>query len=171
MFLSLRELARGEEHCVHLNVPFAEYAQLDAMVSLLGQARVNDFEVEHEGQVHVVSEAELRESLHRLDQFRAHPLLHDLITEEGPPVTETPPPPPFDDSLVDAGIRAYLSWRTGATATEVANKLLEDQDRPDDLLPAVVHQVIRLADALHRNGVLHSAPEGRDRYLLWLGKA
>ena len=114
--VSVRGLAaalarRGAGHFLHLRLPFEQYAQLDAMVALLGQARVGDFEVDHGPDTHVVTEDELAETLHRLDQFRAHPLLHELLTEEGFTELPLPRPSPLEDAVVDAGIRHYLSWR------------------------------------------------------------
>ena len=61
-------------------LPFNEYAALDAVQVVVGMARSGDLEVEHpRGRTHRVTEAEVIASHHRKDRYQAQPLLHLLL--------------------------------------------------------------------------------------------
>jgi hypothetical protein len=69
----------------HLRLDLLDVVQLDALVSVLGLARVGDLEVEHpRGAVVAVTEAQTAEAMHALDLFRAHPLLGEVLAPVGP---------------------------------------------------------------------------------------
>lgn len=66
----------------HVELTFADCAELDALRAAVGLARSGDLEVEvPAGQVWPLSEAEVAESLHRQGRYRAAPLLRDLLAE------------------------------------------------------------------------------------------
>ncbi len=81
---------RGKEYLQHLEdqmgqrflaleVSFAEYAELDALHSILGLARSGELEIEVAGQPRPVTAAEAIESLHQQGQFRDSRLLRELL--------------------------------------------------------------------------------------------
>jgi hypothetical protein len=159
---------RGAARFSEIRLNLADVVELDAIQSVMGLAQVGDLEVEHPvGSTRTLRFEEVCDSLHRLDVFRPHPLLHELLTEEV--VVESPPesPPPLTNDVVRAGIAGYLSWRAGASASEVAKKIADDNAVSYD--KALLAQVIGIADDLHRAGHLHSTPQDGDRYMWWLG--
>jgi hypothetical protein len=99
--------------------------------------------------------------------FRAHPLLRELLTEDHPPPAPPPSPSPLDDDTVQTLIAGYLSWRVGASAKEVAGNIAEVHGVAD--AEALLAQVIRIADGMHRKGLVVATPQDEDRYLLLVG--
>ncbi|MFO0820960.1 MAG: AAA family ATPase [Pirellulales bacterium] len=73
--------ALGAERFERVGITFDDYSELDALTSVLGQARAGDLEIElGAGRSRVVTEAEVIESFHRVDRYRQHPLLRALLT-------------------------------------------------------------------------------------------
>jgi hypothetical protein len=64
----------------HIELSFADILALDALQSVVGQARSSDLEVEIAGRSRTLSEAEVMEALHRLGLYRSAPLLGDLFS-------------------------------------------------------------------------------------------
>lgn len=157
----------------HLQLTERDVAELDALVSVIGLARVGDLEVEpRRGEVHTVTEAEAIGAMHALDLFRAHPLLRELLTEDHPPAARPSEPSPLDDDAIAALIRGYLAWRVGASAAEVTRAVAEERAIDGaDVVRALHLQVVRVADGLHRDGKLRASATGDDRFLLWVGGA
>jgi hypothetical protein len=159
-----------ERHFAHLGLDLAEVAQLDALVSVLGLARVGDLEVEHpRGVARAVTEAEAAAAMHHLDLFRSHQILRELLTEEARAEVPQRPAPPLDESAVRTLIAGFLSWRMGASAAEVARKAAQDHQIQE--VGPLLQQVISVADEMHREGVIRVSAQDDDRYLLWLGTA
>jgi hypothetical protein len=152
----------------HIQLSLGEVVELDALDSVLGMARVKDLEIEYPpGMPRPVSEPEAVQAMHRQRLLVGHPFLHELLTEDEldvPPLLETGP---LDDEEVRHGVADFLSWRFGANATEVTEKLLEDQPGVDR--QALLRQVIRVTDMMHLDGLLQSTPVDKDRYLFWIG--
>lgn len=161
-------LQRGSQGFQHIKLNLESYAELDALVGLLRQARVGDFEIPERGGFRAVSEREVADTYHRLGRFRSHVLLHDLVTEDLATVVPPAPKPPLDMATVRTAICGILSWKTGAGALELAQKLSEDFAVPRD--EALLRQVIDVADKLHEEGLIRSTPQESDRYLWWLGE-
>jgi hypothetical protein len=158
----------GAERFDHVTLDLEQYAELDALVALMGQARVGDLEVRDTlGNARPVGVDELTESYHRLDRYRSHVLLHDLVTEDVLTILPPPPTAPLDPRLVRETIVGLLSWKTGAGAREVTAKVSEDRGIP--VGDALFRQVVNVADELHQEGVIQCVPQENDRYLWWLG--
>lgn len=68
--------ALGSDQFRHVELTFDQYARLDALLAVLGQARSGDLEVSTlPGTVHTVSESEVIACYHRRDEYRRHALL------------------------------------------------------------------------------------------------
>jgi hypothetical protein len=161
---------RGPQAFRHIPLSVEEVVELDALDSVLGLARVGDLEIEYPpGVPRPVSEPEAVESMHRLGLLVGHRFLRELLTEDEGPAPLAPPEDPLDDAEIREEIANYLSWRWGATATEVAGRL--NEDHPDVDPNALHRQVIRVADMMNGQGMLQSTPQDTDRYLLWKGGA
>jgi hypothetical protein len=161
-------LQRGSQRFQHLKLSLEAYSELDALVGLLRQARVGDFEIPEGDGFRAVSEREVADTYHRLGRFRSHALLHDLVTEDVASLVPPAPAPPLDPAKVREAICGLLTWKTSAGALELAQKLSEDFGVVRD--EALLRQVIDVADQLHDEGIVRSTPQENDRYLLWLGE-
>ena len=83
---TLREGAAGPFQ--HVELTFADYANLDALQAVVGLACSGDLELEQPGAVmHRVTEAEAVASLIRQGCYQSAPLLRELLTEPLPVVT------------------------------------------------------------------------------------
>lgn len=161
-------MGRGAARFAHRSLAFEAYAELDALACLPREARVGDFEVEHpRGTTRALQEEEVVEALHRLDRYRAHALLSELLTEE-PGATSGPPANgPLAVEEVRVAIEGFLGWRVGASAREVASRIAGDLGRTEE--DAIWQQVREVADEMHREGLLQATPLDEDRFLFWIG--
>jgi len=76
---------RGPARFRHVELPFAEYAALDALQAVVGLARTGDLEVAYPpGQRRAVSAAEVCASHHRQQRYLAQPLLRELLGHKDP---------------------------------------------------------------------------------------
>src|SRR5260370_28395850 len=74
-------------------IPFADYAALDALQAVVGLARSGDLEVEFPpGRRRPVSEAEVIASHHRRQRYRALPLLKELLGGKDGPLAASAAP-------------------------------------------------------------------------------
>lgn len=72
---------RGDRHFRHLELTFAQYAELDALAATVGLARSGDFEVELPGgQARAVSPEEVIASQQREGCYAAAPILKDVLS-------------------------------------------------------------------------------------------
>jgi hypothetical protein len=75
----------------HVELTFADCAELDALQAVVSLARSGDLEIELAAKSRPVSEAEVIASLHRQGRYRTAPLLRDLLGEMAPlPAGATP---------------------------------------------------------------------------------
>jgi hypothetical protein len=113
----------------HLELTYADYAALDALVAVVDDARSGDLDLEMpSGQAHLVSEQDVIDSYHRHDRFRAHPLLRELLGEAAAP-SPSPTKPAGKDLLAgvpDTAIREFLvaqaALEDGVALTTVAER-------------------------------------------------
>jgi hypothetical protein len=74
----------GPARFLHLELSFAEYAELDALETVVGLARSGDLEIEtYPGQARAVREAEVIESLQRRGRYLASRLLREILQNGG----------------------------------------------------------------------------------------
>jgi hypothetical protein len=75
--------ARGPQRFQHLELTLPEYADLDALQAVVGDARSGDLEIELGNEkTRPVTEAEVTASHHRHDRYRRHRLLRLLLAGE-----------------------------------------------------------------------------------------
>ncbi|MDH4317301.1 MAG: ATP-binding protein [Desulfobulbaceae bacterium] len=160
----LNELKRrGEEAFKLQELSFAEYARLDGLQAVIGNARSGDLElsgVENKR----VSEAEVITSHHRCDRYRQHPLLCEFLTEGKPNGNGKIPPP--DDKLIREFIMAQLALNMGISTNELANKYCALAGN-ENLSVENMKKVFRfVAMKLHDERKISANPVNDDMYLL-----
>jgi hypothetical protein len=81
---------RGERRFRQLDLTFAEYAHLEALQAVVGQARSGDLEIDLPGQTRPVSAEEVIASYRRQGRYLSAAVLRDVLraeaTEPGPAV-------------------------------------------------------------------------------------
>lgn len=161
------ELTRlGPQQFTHVKLTFEDYAELDALMSLLGEARSGDLEIEpRPGGVRAVTEAEVIESYHRHDRYRRHPLLKIFLSEDLPPA---PPPPAFPPEEAFRGfVLGRLAFLMGANMIELAKSFAADHaalpgaTELNAWLPNAKEIVLRM----HNEELVSAQPWDNDLYL------
>ena len=158
---------RGKGQFEHVKLSFESYAELDAMVGLLGDAKGGDLEIEHpKGTPRAVSENEAVESLHRNGKFLAHLLLHELLTEEVGTIRPEPKPGNhYNEERAKQHIMAELSWRLGLMAKELTQTFIARErlsKQPFDVLWA---RIKTTAQSLHAEGNVFAHAQDDDLFL------
>lgn len=151
LYQKLKDL--GEASFRHIELSFEDHARLDALVTVLAQARVGDLEIEYpQGNFRRLEENEVVDAYHRMDLFRQHPLLREFVTEEAPTPTEGAIT--LDEErirqLIREGLEKYPSYTTRRVAFAVAmndSKLIES-------FPLVQQQINDIATRMHDEGLL-----------------
>jgi hypothetical protein len=88
-FDDLRE--RGSHRFQRIDLPFREYAELEALQRVVGMARSRDLEIEiGPGQARAVSEREVIEAQHRAGRYLASNLLRAVLDWSVEPASEPP---------------------------------------------------------------------------------
>jgi hypothetical protein len=154
--------ALGAEVFQHVDLSFEQYAQMDAMMSVVGEARSQDLEVEpRRGYVLPVTEQQVIESYHRHDRYRQQPLLRIFLTQE----TITPRSEAMlDEPRFRQFVLAKLSFLMGANMIELARHYVADRGEADHLeeyLPRARDIVLRM----HEEDLLCAKPWDDDIYL------
>jgi hypothetical protein len=94
--------ARGERFR-HVELSFAEYADLDALQAVVVQARAGDLAVTlPDGGARPLGEADVVGSHHRRRRYQAHPLLRLLLLDGGPQPTPAGPHEPRPREVITA---------------------------------------------------------------------
>lgn len=157
-------MAMGPQRFRHIKLTFQQYVELDALRSAIDDAA--NLTIEYANRADSgATPAEVIESLHRLDRFRTHPLLRELLTEpsETPPPVPRPMPPEVKD-LVATIIRGNLGWKICVTTNDVASEVMAqpglshlDFQKTHELVVAVAKRMeseARLIAKVHLNGLL-----------------
>jgi hypothetical protein len=160
----------------HVNLAFEQYAHLEALQAVVGDARSGDLEIELPGgQTRRVTEAEVVAAQLRQQCYQAHPLLRMLLTEDVPPPPElgaglsSPPPPPPEDQDLRQFIMGRLAITMGASSHELATqyqdylKRVHDTDREVSVCRSRLEEVAR---QLHQEGKLQATPHDDYFFLL-----
>ena len=121
--------------------------ELDALRSVVDQAE--DLIVEDEfGRERSLDSREVIEALHRLDRFRKHPLLCELVTEPNvtvPVSTEVNFP---DQSLVRSIVLGELAWNISITSNSVTLKALSQCPEPHAEFEMVHERVLEFVQSM-----------------------
>lgn len=167
---ALRKL--GAPRFLHVHLDLARHAELDALVGLLFAAKSQDLEIEHpRGRYRKVTEAEVMESFHRQGSLLAHPLLRELLTEEG--VIEAPDSgteADWDETRTREHILAELSWRLGMMAKELAQIFAKRKQLPERRFAAAWTHIKKVAQALHDEGLVHATAQDDDLFVQFRSK-
>lgn len=166
----LRRLTElGPHRFQHFDLELREIAELDALLSVSGDARSRDLEIEHPlGTTRSLSEADVVASHHRQDRFRKHTLLCELLTEAPAPT----PPETLCDQIDEAQMGTFilheLSLAMGTTTVHLANRFRANSNRPENsevFLPCVEKVVLKL----HDEGKLHATPQDKHYFCVYMG--
>jgi hypothetical protein len=113
----------------HVELSFAEYADLDALQAVVVQARAGDLEVTlPNGRTRPVSEEEVLASHHRRGRYQAHPLLRRLLLDEAAtaPAGADRQPARVPEKAVREIIMAQLALRPETSSRAVVERCLRD---------------------------------------------
>jgi hypothetical protein len=164
----LAELRRRDKTFTTIELTFDEYAQLDALQAIIGDARSGDLEVElPDGSTRPITDQEVIDAYHRHDRYRQHVLLHELLTEDAfvrAPAVEAPVD---DEQDLHQFIRSRLALTMGASSIELAAKYIADRNLIDDQLASVKTRLETVATALHQRGAINATPQDDHLYLLY----
>jgi len=177
-FRSLQDL--GGERFQHLSISFRQYAELDALQAVLGEARSGDLELDLPGgRARPIREDEVLASYRRQDRYRAHPLLARLLQPPSRFPAMAPVPaaasegeasasaPSCDDADAREFIRSELALRMGMTIHELANRYVHARvvDGQTDV-EACRAMLAEVAMRMHADGVVQATPHDDQLYLL-----
>lgn len=120
----LAELHALGDSFTHIKLDLEQYAQLDAMISVVNEARSGDLElVTSEGKSRPILVQEVIEAHHTADRYRLHPLLQPLICEPTKKrVISTPAP--FNESEFREYALAKLAFMMHIALRELTNGYL-----------------------------------------------
>jgi hypothetical protein len=171
----LRLGARGQEiydglrrttRFQHLTLKFDDHAQLDAISSVLGAARVGDLDVEVErGSYRAITEEECRASLLRKGVYLNHPLLRQLLTEEVAPVESSPGISSGKSEQIRTQIRGELAMALAMTAREMATIILDRTGKGKEQHEKIWKMVKTVAEEMHLKNELFVTAQDDDLYL------
>lgn len=171
----LRLAAKGQEtydklvasgHFEHVKLLFDDHAELDALSSVLGAARVGDLEVELEPEVYrALSEDECRSSLHRQKMFTQHPLLRLLLTEEPQQTPVHPNPTDVQAEQIKGYIKGELAIALSMSAREMATIIVARTSNSDVAVPTIWEMVKSVANQMHQAKELFVDAQDDDLFL------
>ncbi|WP_425615846.1 AAA family ATPase [Anatilimnocola sp. NA78] len=155
---------RGERGFRHVKLRFEDYAALDAMLNVVGEAKSGDLEIEPlPRRIMPLTEVQVLESFHRQDAFRKHVLLRQFLTEEGPaapPATVYPPKEGFREF-----VQSRLAFLMGANMIELIKQFIAANPAgavtPEACLPTAKEIVLEM----HQEELVSAQPWDNDLYL------
>ncbi|QDV23359.1 PD-(D/E)XK nuclease family protein [Aureliella helgolandensis] len=154
---------RGENAFGLRQLSFGAHVQLDALQSLVGLAQSGDIEVTlPDGNTQPIDVDQVIESHHRVDRYRNHALLGELLTEECLPTLKPTSDTEEDQSLrlqLEQFLLGELSLTNGATTSELADKYVTGQGLDSDQTDHILDHIEQAALALHRSGQLVATPQ------------
>lgn len=161
-------LKRGQERFEHLNLTFYQYAQLDALMAVVGQAQSGDLELDLPSrESRPVSAQEVIQSHHRKDRYRKHLLLHELLTEEPKESPPSPALPRIDENDLKSFIKAQLALTQGSSSTELSHRYLSYSKFGDSItIDTVKLELERVAEGMHKDKLIQATPMEDQLFLL-----
>lgn len=153
-------------HFHHLALTFEHHAELDAISSVIGAARVGDLEVEVErGVYRPITEDECRAALLRKGVYLKHPLLRQLLTEEEPVPSSDDVTSGSTFEQLRAQIRGELAMSLAMTAREMATIILDRTGQSKDYHTKIWKMVKAVAEEMHKANELFVTAQDDDLYL------
>lgn len=167
----LEALEKLGNRFVYVPLSFEQYAQLDALQAVVGQARSGDLEIEPRANcILPVTEEEVVDSHHRHRRYEQHPLLRIFLAEEGPsepsrPAGTFPPRDKFRQFVL-----AQLSLNIGSGLIELLTKFTAKEpggEQHDACLDRAKDIVVEM----HKEDLVCAKPWEDDLYLTIGSKA
>lgn len=150
----------------HVKLRFEDHAQMDALSSVLGAARVGDLEIEVEaGTYRPITEDECRASLRRRRALLDHPLLRQLLTEEPPSSAPSKSVSVGTAAQLRSQIKGELAMSLSMTAREMATIIIYRTGQGEEAFPKIWEMVKRVAQQMHQDKQLFVDAENDDLYL------
>lgn len=161
-------MALGSNRFQHFELAFPDYARLDALIAVIGDAQSGDLEVELGPQeVTLITPEQVIACYHRRDLYRQHPLLKTFLTDRETPVRHTPFEP--DEAQFRDFLTQRLTVLMGANLIELTKSYL-GLHATDVPLDAALPTAREIALKMHREGIVCAKPWNNDLYLV-VGKA
>lgn len=167
----LEALKKLGKHFEYVPLTFEQYAQLDALQAVVGQARSKDLEVEPRPNcILPVSEQEVIDSYHRGRRYEQHPLLRIFLAEEGPakPLSAPTKFPPND--TFRQFVLAQLSLNIGSGLIELLTKFAAKQAPPVSV-DTCLERAKEIVFEMHKEELVCAKPWEDDLYLTIGSKA
>jgi hypothetical protein len=157
---------RGPDGFRVMKLSFPQYAQLDALEAVIGEARSGDLEATfgNEGS-RQLAEAEVIASHHRQDRYRQHPLLRELLCE-APLAATQPTLKELAEDHVRQFIAAQLALTMGLSSVELAQKYHERHAKAEFAFAEVKTRLETVAQQMHHEELLNATPTGDYLFLL-----
>jgi hypothetical protein len=157
---------RGAERFKVMTLSFQQYAQLDALEAVIGEARSGDLEAMfgNEGS-RQLTEQEVIASHHRQDRYRKHPLLRELLCEE-PLLVQKPEMKQLPEDALQQFIAAQLALTMGMSSIELARKYHEKYVQAEFTFEEVKTRLEFVAQQMHHEELLNATPTGDYLFLL-----
>jgi hypothetical protein len=156
--------ALGSNRFQHFELAFSDYARLDALIAVIGDAQSGDLEVELGPQeVTLITPEQVIACYHRHDLYRQHPLLKEFLTEGETPVRLDPPEP--HEARFREFLTQRLSFLMGANLIELTKTYLRlhaTEVTLDEALP----KAREIALKMHQDGIVCAKPWNNDLYLV-----
>jgi hypothetical protein len=155
----------------HVELSFAEYADLDTLQAVVVQARAGDLEVTPpDGRTHPVSEEEVLASHHRRGRYQAHPLLRRLLLAEDAtaPAGADREPVRVPEKAVREIIMAQLALQPETSSRAVVERCLHDigNGGPAPVDWETCHAAVKtIAGRMQEAGLVRATADGEDLIL------
>lgn len=160
-FNSLTSLGDGFKH---YKLSLAQYAEMHAMLAVIGEAHSGDVEVRGENnKLRRITPEEVVECFHEQDLFRKQELLAEFLCE--PTVPQLKPTVDMDEARFREFVRSRLALLMGANLTELLRRYaLENATEStfDQLLPRARDVVMQM----HEDDEVVATPGGNDLFLM-----
>ena len=160
-FNSLTALGGGFKH---YNLSLAQYAEMHAMLAVIGEAHSGDVEVRGaNNKLRRITPEEVVECFHEQDLFRKQELLAEFLCE--PTVPRLTPPVAMDEVRFREFVRSRLALLMGANLSELLRRYALEhatESTFDQLLPRARDVIMQM----HDDEEVVATPGGNDLFLM-----
>jgi hypothetical protein len=160
----------GESRFRVIELKIDELAHLDALISVIGDARSSDLEVQYPPQhTYTVSEAEVIASHHRMGRFREDPLIKELVTEAPLESPSSPQRGRIDQQKLTEFVYGQISLTMGATTVSLARSFLKGPGKHLGIEEFTARKSIEeVVERLYKEGLINITPQDDYYYCLYL---
>lgn len=164
----------GQQHLValkalkdsftHAKLDLEQYAKLDAMISVINEARSGDLEtITADGKSRPILVEEVINAHHKADRYRQHPLLQPLICEP-PKKIDVEPPKPINESEFREYALAKLAFMMHIALRELTHNYLITISHAA-MVDDVLKNAKEIAMTMHSEGKIVVKPWNNDLLL------